>query len=166
MPQPPVHWDAPAPLTAAHRLDTFDSGETTLDQWLKQRALRNEGLGASRTYVLCANHAVVGYYCLSTASIASALAPGKLRRNMPDPVPAMLLGRLAVDRAWQGLGLGKSLLRDAILRTLQVSEIVGVKALLVHTLSDAAVEFYADQGFRPLPAHPRTLFLTLSEIYP
>lgn len=160
----PVCWQAPTPLTAAHRLDDFTSGEPSLDQWLKQRALRNEGRGASRTYVLCADDQVVGYYCLATASIASALAPGALRRNMPDPIPAMLLGRLAVVHGWQGHGLGKALLRDAILHTVQVSDVVGVKALLVHALSESAVRFYAANGFRPFPIDPRTLFLPLSEL--
>jgi GNAT superfamily N-acetyltransferase len=161
-----VRWQAPAPLTAEHRLDGFDSGESSLDQWLKQRALRNEARGASRTYVVCAEGQVVGYCCLATASIAAELAPGALRRNMPDPIPAMVLGRLAVDVAWQGRGVGKALLRDAILRTVQVSELVGVKALLVQALSDAAVRFYEKYGFRPFPANPRTLFLLLSEVFP
>ncbi|WP_296702237.1 GNAT family N-acetyltransferase [Thiocapsa sp. UBA6158] len=83
---------------------------------------------------------------------------------MPDPIPAMVLGRLAVDRTWQDRGLGKALLRDAILRTLQVSELVGVKALLVHALSEAAVRFYVAHGFRPFPHHPDTLFLPLADV--
>lgn len=159
----PIQWQAPAPLTAAHAVADFECGETTLDHWLKHRALRNEGRGASRTYVVCANDRVVGYYCLSTGSVASELAPGRIRRNMPDPLPVMVLGRLAVDVAWRRHGLGKALLRDAILRTLQVSEVVGVKALLVHALSEPAVHFYESCGFRPSPMNPRTLFLPLAE---
>jgi GNAT superfamily N-acetyltransferase len=158
------HICPPEPLTARHRLDAFDCNEPVLDQWLKHRALRNEGRRASRTYVIAINEQVVGYYCLATASIASELAPGQLRRNMPDPIPAMVLGRLAVDRAWQGRGLGKALLRDAVLRTLQVSELVGVKALLVHALSEAAVRFYLVNGFRPFPQNPDTLFLPLADV--
>lgn len=157
-------WTAPAPLTAAHHVADFESGEATLDHWLKTRALRNEGRGASRTYVVCADNQVVAYYCLATGSVASELAPGRIRRNMPDPIPVMVLGRLAVDLAWQRHGLGKALLRDAILRTIQVSELVGVKALLVHALSDPAVRFYEAHGFHPSPTHPRTLFLSLSEV--
>ena len=157
-------WSAPAPLTAAHQVAGFDSGEPSLDRWLQHRALRNEGRGASRTYVLCVEARVVGYFCLATASIASDLAPGALRRNMPDPIPAMVLGRLAVDRAWQGQGLGQALLRDAILRTVQVSELVGVKALLVHALSESAIRFYDSQGFRTFPVSPSTLFLSLAEV--
>lgn len=157
-------WSAPARLTAAHHVADFESGEATLDHWLKHRALRNEGRGASRTYVVCADHRVVGYYCLATGSVASEFAPGRLRRNMPDPIPVMVLGRLAVDLTWQRHGLGKGLLRDAILRAIQVSELVGVKALMVHALSEQAVRFYAAQGFQPSPTNPRTLFLPLSEV--
>lgn len=154
----------PAPLTAEHYVADFACGEATLDQWLKTRALRNEGRGASRTYVVCADNMVVAFYCLATGSVTSELAPGRIRRNMPDPIPVMVLGRLAVDLAWQRHSLGKALLRDAILRTLQVSEMVGVKALLVHALSDSAVRFYDANGFYPSPTNPRTLFLPLSDV--
>jgi GNAT superfamily N-acetyltransferase len=154
----------PARLTAAHNVNAFESGETTLDFWLKHRALRNEGRGASRTYVVCDDQREVAYYCLSTGSVTSELAPGRIRRNMPDPIPVMVLGRLAVDLAWQRRSLGKALLRDAILRTLQVSEMVGVKALLVHALSEQAVRFYETNGFYPSPTNPSTLFLPLSEV--
>jgi len=157
-------WGVPAPLTAAHKVTAFESGEPTLDYWLKHRALRNEGRGASRTYVVCDDHLVIAYYCLSTGSVSSELAPGRIRRNMPEPIPVMVLGRLAVDLAWQRRSLGKALLRDAILRTIQVSEVVGVKALLVHALSDQAVRFYEANGFYPSPSNPRTLFLPLSEV--
>ncbi len=142
----------------------FDCGEITLEHWLKTKALRNESRGAYRTYVVCDANIAVAFYCLAMGSISSELAPGSIRRNMPDPIPVMVLGRLAVDLAWQRHGLGRALLRDAILRTLQVSEIVGVKALLVHALSDSAVHFYEAQGFHPSPTHSRTLFLPLSEI--
>ena len=157
-------WSVPAPLTAAHNVTAFESGESTLDYWLKHRALHNEGRGASRTYVVCDDHLVVAYYCLSTGSVSSELAPGRIRRNMPETIPVMVLGRLAVDLAWQRRSLGKALLRDAILRTIQVSEVVGVKALLVHALSDQAVRFYEANGFYPSPSNPRTLFLPLSEV--
>jgi len=157
-------WNAPVPLIAAHHVADFDCGEPTLDHWLKHRALRNEGRGASRTYVLCTDQQVAAYYCLATGSVASDLAPGRVRRNMPDPIPVMILGRLAVDVAWQRHGFGAALLRDAILRTVQVSEVVGVRALLVHALSEQAAGFYEAQGFHPSPVNPRTLFLPLSEV--
>ena len=92
-------WTAPVRVSATHCLTTFESGEPTLDHWLKTHALRNEGHGASRTYVVCNDDHVVGYYSLATASICSDLAPGRIRRNMPDPIPVMLLGRFAVDLA-------------------------------------------------------------------
>jgi GNAT superfamily N-acetyltransferase len=159
-------WTAPAPLTAAHYIADFECGEPALDYWLKHRALRNEKQRASRTYVVCVEDQVIAYYCLATASIESRLASPRLRRNMPDPIPMMVLGRLAVDLAWQRHGLGKLLLRDAILRTVQVSEVAGVKGLLVHALSDAAVRFYESHGFHSSPTEERTLFLSLSEVLP
>lgn len=115
-------------------------------------------------YVVCADGRVIGYYCLATGSVSSEQAPGRIRRNMPDPIPVMVLGRLAVDLTWQGRSLGKALLKDAILRTVQVSEIVGVKALMVHALSDKAARFHEGNGFHPSPTHPGTLFLPLSEV--
>ena len=157
-------WSAPAPLTAAHHVTDFKCGEETLDHWLKTKALRNEGRGASRTYVVCTDNQVIAYYCLATGSAINEHAPGRIRRNMPDAIPVMILGRLAIDLAWQNNGLGKALLRDAILRTIQVSEIVGVKALLVHALSDPAFRFYESYGFYASPTNARTLFLPLSEV--
>jgi GNAT superfamily N-acetyltransferase len=159
-----IKWHAPAPLTATHHLADFDCGEPSLDHWLKTKALRNERNGASRTYVVCADEQVAGYYCLATGSVVSAVAPGRIRRNMPEPIPVMVLGRLAVDVSWQRHGVGKALLRDAILRTVQIAEMVGVKALMVHALSEQAKRFYEAQGFQPSPTDPRTLFLPLSSV--
>jgi GNAT superfamily N-acetyltransferase len=155
-------WTAPAPLAATHDLTTFESGEPALDHWLKTHALRNEGRGASRTYVVCNDDHVIGYYSLATGSICSEQAPGRIRRNMPNPIPVMLLGRLAIDRAWQRHGIGKALLRDAIFRTATVAQLVGVKALMVHALSESARRFYEVHGFDPSPTHPRTLFLPIA----
>jgi GNAT superfamily N-acetyltransferase len=157
-------WSAPGPLTKEHDVATFTCGEGPLEHWLKHRALRNQERGASRTYVVCADQQVVAYYCLATGSITSELAPGRIRRNMPDPIPLMVLGRLAVDLACQHHGLGKALLRDAIQRNVQVSEMVGVKALLVHAISDSAARFYEAHGFQTSPLAPRTLFLPISEV--
>lgn len=157
-------WNAPVPLTTSHVVADFRCGEPSLDHWIKYRALRNEGRGASRTYVLSAGRQVVGYYCLATGSVASHHAPGRVRRNMPDPIPVMILGRLAIDLAWQRQGLGKALLRDAILRTLQVADMVGIRALLVHALSDSAVCFYEAHGFHPSPLNSRTLLLPVTEV--
>lgn len=155
--------DAPVPLTAAHDLDAFDCGNDSLNAWLKKRALANERDGASRTYVVCNDRQVVAYYCLATGAIVLKAAPGKVRRNMPDPIPVMVLGRLAVDRAWQGKNLGTALLADAIKRTLSAAEIAGIRAIVVHAISDEAKRFYEDRGFTASPVAPMTMMLTLKD---
>src|SRR5438046_955407 len=127
---------APEHLTPQHDVEAFDSGVAALDDWLRRYALANEQTGGSRTYVVCAGGRVVGYYALATGAVAHASATGRVRRNMPDPIPVMVLGRLAVDRGIQGRGLGEGLLRDAILRTIQATEVAGIRAILVHAISD------------------------------
>ncbi len=156
---------APTPLLATHVTDGFDCGEPVLNDLLLKRALKNENSGASRTFVVCQNNRVIGYYGLATGSIMHKQAPGRVRRNMPDPVPVMILGRLAVNLDMQsaGLGLGRALLRDAILRTLVVSKQVGIKALLVHALSNAAHKFYHQCGFIESPLDPMVLMITLKD---
>lgn len=154
---------APEHLTPAHDISAFDSGVPDLDHWLKKRAVANEHTGASRTYVVCAGGRVVGYYALATGSVAHVQAVGRVRRNMPDPVPVMILGRLAVDRAWQGRNLGNSLLRDAVLRTLQAAKIGGIRAILVHAISEEARRFYQRYGFAVSPVDPLTLMITVAE---
>jgi len=154
---------APEHLTPAHDVAAFDSGVAELDDWLKKRARANEATGASRTYVVSVGHRVVAYYALATGSIARVQAPGRVRRNMPDPVPVMILGRLAVDRAWHGRDLGRSLLRDAVLRTLQAAKLGGIRAILVHAISEAAQRFYQHYGFEVSPVDPLTLMITVAE---
>lgn len=154
---------APEHLSPAHDVAAFDSGMPELDDWLKKRALANEATGASRTYVVCAGGRVVGYYALASGSVAHAQAPGRVRRNMPDPVPVMILGRLAVDRAWQGRDLGRSLLRDAVLRTLHAAKIGGIRAIMVHAISEEAKRFYQHYGFVVSPVDPLTLMITVAE---
>ena len=154
---------APEHLTPAHDVSAFDSGVPDLDDWLKKRARANEDTGASRTYVVCAGGRVVGYYALATGSVAHVQALGRVRRNMPDPVPVMILGRLAVDRAWQGRNLGRSLLRDAVLRTLQAAKIAGIRAILVHAISEDANRFYQRYGFAVSAVDPLTLMITVAE---
>jgi GNAT superfamily N-acetyltransferase len=151
----------PLPLKADHDLSQFASGRPILDDWLRQRAARNESAGASRTYVVAEGARVVGYYALSTGAVEPRRAPGKVRRNMPDPIPVMVMGRLAVDRAWQGRGLGRALLKDAILRTLMAAEIAGLRALLVHALDAEAARFYRANGFLVSPIDPLVLLLPL-----
>lgn len=153
----------PSPLSEAHDCSRFDSGSPQLDAWLRERALRNQGAGASRTYVACEGTRVVAFYSLARGAVAHREAPGKLRRNMPDPIPVLVLGRLAVDRAFQGRGLGRALLKDAILRTLQAAAIAGIRAILVHAKDDNALRFYERLGFLASPTNPRTLALPLQD---
>ena len=155
---------APEPLTSSHDTSDFSSGSETLDDWLRRRALRNEDAGASRTYVVCAGSKVRGYYCLAAGSIELTRAPGRVRRNMPDPVPVMIIGRLAVHSELQGQGLGLDLLLDAVRRTRQAARIVGIRAILVHALSEDAARFYRKAGFRPSPVDPMTLMVTLADV--
>ena len=152
---------APEPLAEAHDLEAFDSGTDSLDHWLRRRARMNQVGGASRTYVVADGGQVVGYYCLSSGALALSAAPGSLRRNMPDPIPMAVLGRLAVDRRWKGKGLGRALLQDAVLRTGQASTILGIRGLFVHAISDEARAFYVRNGFASIPANPMTLVLSL-----
>ncbi|MDE2580018.1 MAG: GNAT family N-acetyltransferase [Rhodospirillales bacterium] len=158
---PPL--SAPGPLGAEHERAGFNSGVAPLDDWLKRRALHNEIEGGSRTFVVCEGRRVVGYYSLAAGSVHPDAATGRVRRNMPSPVPVVLLGRLAIDRAWQGRGLGGDLLRDAVLRVLSAGDRIGVRALLVHAVSAEAKAFYERYGFRPSPVEPMTLMVTLAE---
>jgi GNAT superfamily N-acetyltransferase len=156
---------APAPLEPHHRLDGFDSGVSALDDWLKRRARGNETSGASRTFVAVVDDRVVGYYSLAATSIAHADAIPRARRNMPDPVPAILIGRLALDKSHQGGGYGPTLLRDAILRIAGAAGTIGVRAILVHAISDDAKRFYERFGFRASPLDPMTLMVTIEEAF-
>lgn len=152
---------APALLDKIHDLDQFRSGNDTLDDWLRRRARANQISGASRTYVVADDQRVIAYYCLASGALDLAGAPGPLRRNMPDPIPMAVLGRLAVHREWQGRGLGVALLQDAVLRAAQAAAIMGVRGVLVHAISDPAKAFYERHGFTASPNHPMTLVLSL-----
>jgi GNAT superfamily N-acetyltransferase len=154
---------APELLTEHHDRTGFSSGEAELDEWLVHRALANQVSGASRTYVVTVENRVIAYYALANGSVMAKEAPGRVRRNMPDPIPVMVLGRLAVDQRWQGKGLGRALLRDAVLRTLQAAEIAGIRAILVHALHEKAAAFYIRAGFTPSPISDTILMLTLKD---
>jgi GNAT superfamily N-acetyltransferase len=155
----------PEPLTAAHRLDDFECGEAVLDDWLKRRALANQSSGASRTFVVTDQDSrVCGYYAMAAGAVSRQLATSGVRRSMPDPVPIMVLARLAVDRRTQGQHLGASLLQDAVNRAVAVSQNAGVRALLVHALHEKAKQFYEHYGFQPSRTHPMTLMLRLSSV--
>ena len=152
----------PVPLGPEHDCTAFDCGEPLLDDWLKKHAMSNQRSGASRTFVVAdADGRVAGYYALAAGAVDHGEATGAIRRNMPDPIPVMVLGRLAIDRRSQGRKLGAALLKDAVLRCLAVAENAGVRALLVHALNDAAKAFYQRYGFVESPANPMTLMLRL-----
>lgn len=158
-----LHLSAPQPLAAAHLLDKFECGETILDEWLKRRAMPNQLSGASRTFVVTdQEHRVYGYYAIAAGAVSHPMATSSVRRNMPDPIPVMILARLAVDQEAKGIKLGASLLQDAVNRAVVISQNLGVRALLVHALHDRAREFYEHYGFQSSPLHPLTLMLRLN----
>lgn len=153
---------APALLMPQHEAREFCCGVPSLDEWLIRRALANQALGASRTYVVAdAAGRVAGYYALASGALAVADSPGRLRRNMPDPIPMAVLGRLAVDQAWAGKGLGAAMLKDAVLRVKQAAEVLGIRGVLVHAISEDARQFYERFGFAGTPTQPMTLVLSI-----
>ena len=151
----------PEPLGAQHQLEGFDCGNPALNRWLQQRARANDRQGVSRTVVLCPDEdkAVIAYACLSAGAIVLAEVPGALRRNMPDPLPVVVLGRLAVDRRHQGQGLGRALVADALRRSLAARRLIGARALLVLAIDEQAAAFYRSLGFRPSPPSASTLIM-------
>jgi GNAT superfamily N-acetyltransferase len=157
---------APEPLAAHHKLDSFDSGVATFDDWLKRRAAANQTSGASRTYVVCNAGQVVGYYALASHAVAAVAATGRVRRNMPEPVPVVVLGRLAIARSHQGQGLGRALFQDAARRVMHAADAIGIRALLVHALSDEAKAFHLRLGLDASPLDPMTLMVTLGDLGP
>ncbi|AMX94104.1 GNAT family N-acetyltransferase [Mesorhizobium ciceri] len=154
----------PVPLADHHELGEFSSGITALDDWLKKRARTNQAGGASRTYVTCKGNRVIGYYAVASGAVKMVEASSRFRRNMPDPIPVAVLGRLAVDQAYHGRGIGRALVRDAGLRILQAAEILGIKGIVVHAISDDARAFYITIGFEPSPVEPLTLMVTLADL--
>ncbi len=142
--------NAPCPIASTHHITSFDCGKATLNNWLQHRAIKNENSKASRTFVTCEDkdNTVIGYYSLAVGAIAREETSGKVRRNMPDPIPVMVLGRLAVDINWQGKHIGAGMLKDVIQRTLIVAEQAGIRALLVHALLEKARRFISAGDFR------------------
>ncbi|MES2442907.1 MAG: GNAT family N-acetyltransferase [Pseudomonadota bacterium] len=155
---------APVPLTAAHDLSDFDCGEPALNDWLKQRALKNESR-FSRTYVVCDDNRVIAYFCIAAGAVEREAAPGKLRRNAPASIPVSVIGRLAVSKAWAGRGLGADILSDALRRIAVASQSVGIGAVLVQAKDENARRFYlACAEFVEYPADSRTLFLPIETV--
>jgi GNAT superfamily N-acetyltransferase len=153
----------PEKLGADHDLTQFNCGEPSLDHWLRNRALQNEKSGASRTYVVCSGGRVVGYYALAAGAVAHTEATSRAKRNMPNPVPVILIGRLAIDSRFQGCGIGADLLRDTVLRIIQAADIAGIRAILVSAISPDANRFYEKYGFISSPANPQILMITMTE---
>lgn len=156
----------PEPITSAHVLTDFDCGVASLNDWLKRQALKNDISRASRTFVACKDLRVIGFYALAAGSINRKEAPGKIKRNMPEPIPVMILGRLAIDLHWQQNGIGRGLLKDAVLRTIKAAKHAGIRALVVHTLSEKAKDFYLRHGFQESPLNHFTLMLPLTSVCP
>lgn len=156
---------APAPLHEQHQTATFDSGVASFDDWLKRRAAANQVSGASRTFVVCEDGPqVVAYHALASSAVASRATPGRFRRNMPDPIPVVVLGRLAIARTHQRRGLGRALFQDAARRILHASEAIGIRGMLVHALSEDAKAFYGNLGLEPSSLDPMMLMATLADL--
>lgn len=153
----------PAPILPEHDLSQFDCGKIPLNDWLRRHALKNEGR-ASRCFVTCSGKTVVGFYCLSAGSVEHADVPAALRRNMPPLVPVLVLGRMAVDKQYQGHGIGAGLLKNAMARAVGAAKDIGAAALLVHAIDREAVPFYVQYGFQVFPEGSQTLYLPMRTI--
>jgi GNAT superfamily N-acetyltransferase len=154
----------PVSLGDAHRLDDFRCSEPELELWLKQRARKNQLEGASRTLVVCTGDEVVGYYALAAGAVLHEKVPGSVRRNMPDPIPVVVLGRLAVHSDWTAQGVGSGLLKDAVLRTARLAEEMGIRALLCHAIDERAKQFYLHHGFSASPIDPLMVMLNIAKL--
>ena len=159
-----LDFKAPEILAVHHDAMNFDCGQPSLNDWLRRRALPNQTSGASRTYVACVGTQVIGYHALAASSLRPSDATGRVRRNMPDPIPVIVLGRLAVASYCKGRGLGRALMADVIERASQAAGIIGVRAIIVHALSDEAAAFYRTIGFDPSPISPMLLMIAMADI--
>lgn len=153
----------PGPISNDHDLSRFCSGEPSLDDWLVQRAYLNHTKGFSKVFVICNdNTEVVGYYALSSYAIERKDAPDI--RQAPNPIPAVLLGRLAVDQKYQGQGIGQDLMQDALKRIISAKENIGIKAIVVHALNEKVALYYKTLGFEEMPKSKLELFITVSDL--
>ena len=155
---------APEPLGDHHDLSGFDSGQASLDDWLRRRARANHASGASRAFVVCDGNRVVAFYALASSSIASNETSGRFRRNMPEPIPVIVLGRLAVDKGWQRRGLGRAMVGDAAKRVIAVAAEIGIRGMIVHAIDEQAKRFYLDLGFEQSPIHEMTLMASIGDL--
>lgn len=155
---------APEPLNGDHDVSQFSCGQESMDRWLQNTALKSQAAGGAKTYVACDNGRFIGYYALSAGSVCRQETTGRFRRNMPDPILVVLLGRLAVDQTYQRQGIARNLMRDAFHRVLGAAEEIGIRGILVHALDDEARDFYIALGFEPSPINANTLFMALQDI--
>ena len=155
---------APEPLASHHPVAEFCSGVAVLDDWLKRRALNNQASGASRTFIVREADKIAGYYALASGAVNLSAATGRFRRNMPDPIPVVVLARLAVDHRYQGRGLGRAMFRDGAQRVLNAADSIGIRGILVHAISAEAKAFHLGLGFEPSPIEPMTLMVTVPDL--
>jgi GNAT superfamily N-acetyltransferase len=155
---------APEPLNPDHDTAGFDCGVASLNHWLQRRAAANQVSGASRTFVTCEERKVVGYYALASSAVIPAAAPGRFRRNMPAPVPVVVLGRLAVATSHHGQGLGRALFQDAALRVIHAADAIGIRGMVVHALSEEAKALYLRLGLDESPLDAMTLMATVIDL--
>jgi len=154
-----------AKLAQHHDAAGFDCGTAALNNFIRLYAWPGQRANISQTYVAAVEEAIVGYHTLVVGQVSYEDAPERLAKGLPrHPIPVLLLARLAIDRRWQGKGLGAALVADAIRRTLQVADIAGVRALLVHAKDHTAKSFYAHLGFEPFPGEPLVLYRLLKDI--
>lgn len=152
-------------LSPDHELSAFSCGTPALDTWLKRFARQNQAAGASRTYVVHRANRVVGYYALAAGSVERQEAPDRVSRGLArHPLPVVIVARLAVDQTEQGSGLGRALLKDALLRIANAADVIGVRAVLVHAKDENARRFYERFDFEPSPIDPLQLFLLVKDL--
>lgn len=154
----------PESFNPQHNIEGFDCGIASLNTWLERRALANQARGATRTFVVCDHNNVIAYYALASSAIAAAASPGHFRRNMPGPVPVVVLARMAVATTHHGQGLGRALFQDAALRVIHAADAIGIRSMIVHTLSKQTKGFYLRLGLDESPLDPMTLMVTISDL--
>jgi len=154
----------PEPLADHHDISKFSCGQASLDHWLRRRARANQQSGATRTFVVCEEMRVIGYYGLASGMVMEESAPEKFKKGMPKRIPVSLLARLAVDQRWQRRGIGRGMFRDAARRVEQAADAIGIRGIVVHAISEQAKKFYLALGFEPSPTEPLTLMVTLADI--
>lgn len=154
----------PEKLRPGHDLSVFRSGEATSDYWLRHRAHQYDEFGGSRAYIVRMGTRVAAYYALALGTVAHAATPGLIRRDTPDPMPIMVIEQIAVDQPFQGQKIGSSLLRDALSRTLEAADVAGIRAILVHIISERGRRFYEERGFMSTPFDSMTVMITTAEV--